>query len=224
MRRDEERNQKNRELCRLIRERIPLAEEQLVVENVGLVSDLAKELMESYGIKKKHFGCIELDDLIQEGQIALLRAGKTFDELMENTFATYAYRIVENSIRDFCEKSLSCYEIKMENAGVSRVLLDDNPDSLEKGFLVNGLSYDVGDPTAEEAIHSLRLTKMRNRVKQLPVRQKKILNYRYGLTSMEEKSVAETAEYFHLSKRYVAIIERDALETLRIQMCDEKIV
>ena len=48
--------------------------------------------------------------------------------------------------------------------------------------------------------------------------------YHFGISSLEFKSVSETAAYFHLTEKYLKIIEAGALKTLRDGMNDGKII
>ena len=48
-------------------------------------------------------------------------------------------------------------------------------------------------------------------IKKKTMTEQKILNYRYGLISKEEKSISETATYFHLTERHMHSIEENAL-------------
>lgn len=48
--------------------------------------------------------------------------------------------------------------------------------------------------------------------------------YHYGIGTIEFKSISETAAYFHLTEKYLRLIEDKALEKLRNGMNDGKIV
>jgi len=45
-----------------------------------------------------------------------------------------------------------------------------------------------------------------------------------SLGTLECKTISETAAYFHLTEKYVSVIEADALKTLKNVMNDYKIV
>ena len=55
-------------------------------------------------------------------------------------------------------------------------------------------------------------------------RQRRLLAYRYGLKSMECKTISETAAFFNLTEKFIEEIEKGALKTLRDGMNDGKIV
>lgn len=48
--------------------------------------------------------------------------------------------------------------------------------------------------------------------------------YRYGIQSLEYKTIAETAACFHLTENYLRLIEKRALDVLREGMNDGKIL
>ena len=59
------------------------------------------------------------------------------------------------------------------------------------------------------------LEKMRNRIKLLPDRERRLIMYRYGLSVLECKTISETAAFFHLTEKYAAEIEKDSEDTQR---------
>ncbi len=68
------------------------------------------------------------------------------------------------------------------------------------------------------------IQKMRNRLELLPARERRLLMYRYGIESLEYKTIEDTAAFFHLTEKYLQIIETRALGVLRDGMNDGKIV
>ena len=63
-----------------------------------------------------------------------------------------------------------------------------------------------------------------NRLELLPARERRPLMYRYGIQSLEYKTIAETAAFFHLTENYLRLIEKRALNVLREGMNDGKIL
>ncbi len=80
------------------------------------------------------------------------------------------------------------------------------------------------DPTGSLAVLHVMLEKMRNRLELLPERQRRVLAYRYGLGALAAQSISETAAFFHLSEKYLRLIEQQALDQMRTMMNDGKIV
>ena len=82
--------EKERELARLVAEGDPYAREHMVKANLRLVVNIAR------GYVNKG---LPLEDLINEGNLGLLRAVEGFDETLEIRFSTYASYWIKQSIR-----------------------------------------------------------------------------------------------------------------------------
>lgn len=110
------------------------------------------------------------------------------------------------------------------------ICVKDSGSFVKQGILINMRSASVKtdiewhDPTGNLAVLHVMLEKMRNRIKALPDRQKRLIMYRYGLSIIECKTISETAAFFNLTERYAAEIEKKTLKTLRDGMNDGKIV
>ena len=78
-----------RELSKRVKEGDQEAKEQLVEHNLRLVLDVAKDY--------KNLG-LDYADLIQAGNIGLLKAVNKFDHTLDNKFSTYAYWWIRQSI------------------------------------------------------------------------------------------------------------------------------
>ena len=220
-----DKDQHNRMLCSLIRNNDLLAETQLLMENEALIVGLAGSMEVAYDLDLNHWGGIEKDDIIQEGRIAMLRAAQTYDESNNTKFSTYAYTIVKNAMTDLCRKGISAFENRIIESGMSLVFLDEDYSNNEFDVhIIETVPSAEFDPTARLAVLHVMLEKMYNRLKLLPARQRRLLAYHYGLGSLECKSISETAAYFHLTEKYIKIIEEQALATLRDGMNDGKIL
>lgn len=215
----------NRELCELVKQNDLYAQTEILLLNEGLVSQLARSLDIAHDLDINHYGGIELDDILQEGRFALLEAAKSFDEKVDVKFSTFAYTVAGNAMRDLCRKGDSSFERQLVNHGIVQVFLDDNPVD-EDGVLVAEKIQDgrIHDPIGDEAVLRVMIQKMHNRLELLPARERRLLMYRYGIESLEFKSIAETAAFFHLTEKYMRIIETRALGKLREGMNDGKIL
>lgn len=151
----------------------------------------------------------------------MLRAAPTYDLDSTTKFSTYAYTIVKNAMTDLCRKGISAYEVRMINSGLTQVFLDEDYSSNEFDVhITETVPEKEFDPTARLAVLHVMLEKMRNRLIQLPNRQRRLLAYRYGLGTLQCKSITETAAYFHLTEKYLEEIEARALFELRGGMND----
>ena len=217
-------DKRNRELCKKIKLNDLDAETRLLAENEGLLKKLTSTSEMVRAMEDAKYGGIELDDILQEGRIAMLRAAQSYDENAGAEFSSYAYASMKNAVTDLCRKGLSAFEKRMIDSGLTRVFLDDQP--LDKDEVSASVKTDIEwhDPTGNLAVLHVMLEKMRNRIKALPNRQKRLIMYRYGLSIIECKTISETAAFFNLTERYAAEIEKKTLKTLRDGMNDGKIV
>ena len=221
----ERKERRNRELCVLAKQNDLCAQAELLLANEGLVMQLAKSLEIIHDLDINHYGGIELDDILQEGRFALLEAARSYDVTSDTKFSTYASVVMKNAMNDLCRKGDSSFEKQLVNKGLVLVFLDDNPideDGIPECERVS--AGRVRDPVGDEAVLRVQIQKMYNRLDRLPVREQKILNYRYGLISKEEKSISETAAFFHLSEKHMQNIEENALGKLKDGMNDGKII
>jgi RNA polymerase primary sigma factor len=58
--------------------------------------------------------------------------------------------------------------------------------------------------------------KIREEVRLLPIRERDVLELRFGLGSDRPRTLAEIADVFHLSRERIRQIERHALDLLRL--------
>ena len=221
----EKTEKRNKELSYLVKQNNLFAQTEILMLNEGLIVQLAKSLEVSHDLDINHYGGIELDDIIQEGRFALLEAAKSFDESLAVKFSTYAYKVVRNAMSDLCRKGDSSFERQLVDNGIVQIFLDDNSVD-DDGIPISEKIQDgrIQDPVAEEAVLNVMIEKMRNRLELLPARERRLLMYRYGIESLQYKNISETASFFHLTEKYLKIIEMRALDKLREGMNDGKIV
>lgn len=217
---EERKNRRNIELCKLIKENDLAAETRLLMENEGLVAQAAITIKRKRKVKSSDG--IDEEDLMQEGRLALLRAAKTFDDTRLVKFSTYAFGVMKNAMRDLCDMHQSTFERHMEAGGLTQLFLNDESNEDVK-YCPRG---DIGneDPTGNLAVLHVMLEKMRNRLELLPVRQQRILMYHFGIGLMKANTLSETAAYFHLSEKYMRLIERNGLAEMRKMMNDGKVI
>ena len=97
---------------------------QLIIDNMGLIILIASRYVE----KAKG---LEIDDLIQEGRIALYRAIETFDPSRKVKFSTYAYNVVQRSIVNIMIK-----HNRKNWKNVTEEIVPDTPDTKAETKLI----------------------------------------------------------------------------------------
>lgn len=220
----ERKDEHNKELCSLVKQNDPHAQTLLLLENEGLILQIARELEAIHEIDINHYGGIELEDILQEGRIAMIEAAKSFEPSTGVKFTTFAYKVMRNAMNDLCRKGDSSFEHRLAYDGNAQVFLDDDPtdeDGVPEQEKIP--SGDIPDPVGNLVVRRLRSERLWNFFCGLSEREQKILSFRYGLIAFEEeKSIPETAKYFHLSKNYLKSIEKKALDKLRREIHDDK--
>ena len=167
-------DKRNRELCKKIKQNNLDAETRLLIENEGLVRKLTSTSEMVQAMEDAKYGGIELDDILQEGRIAMLRAAKNYDEDAGAEFSSYAYAAMKNAMTDLCRKGLSAFEKRMIDSGLTRVFLDDKPLDKDDVKISDRNSLEWHDPTGNLAVLHVMLEKMRNRIKDLPARRQRV--------------------------------------------------
>ena len=145
-------------------------------------------------------------DLIQEGNIGLMKAVDTFDSDRRARFSTYASRCIENEIRMQFRRNrktggtVSLQEA-LESDGDSALTL---ADVLQDSFCMEDTCETQDD-----------IRRMRQLLDGLPARERQIILLRYGLSGQPPLTQLETAKLLDISRSYVSRLESHALELLR---------
>ncbi|MBR1440053.1 MAG: hypothetical protein IJ589_02390, partial [Lachnospiraceae bacterium] len=182
----ERKDRHNRELCILAKQNDLRAQTELLLENEGLIMQLAKSLEIMHDLDVNHYAGIELDDIMQEGRFALLEAAKSYDVTSATKFSTFASVVMRNAMSDLCRKGDSSFERQLADHGIVLVFLNDNPVDEDGVPEAEKVRDGKGrDPVGEEAVLRVMIQKMRNRLVMLPAREQRLLMYRYGLASLE---------------------------------------
>lgn len=121
---DNKREERNRALCELIKQNNLKAENEILMENEGLINQIEKAIDYDLNIEENHFGGIEKDDILQDGRLALLRAATEYDAQKGIMFSTYAYTVVRNAMLNLCKKGLSSFEKHLMDDGIVQVFLE----------------------------------------------------------------------------------------------------
>ena len=215
------RNKRNIELCRQIRERDTEAETRMLLENDGLIIQMAMDIKARRGIVSSDG--IDEDDLMQVGRIAMLNAARSFDESRNVRFSTFACETIRNALTDLCDSCQASYERHMTEKGQKHLFIDAGKETEDA---INGQGCDVNhrDPAGNTAMLHVMLEKLGNRLMCLSERERKLLAYHYGLGSNEIKSLSEVAAYFTLTEKYIRTMENKALAKLKDMMNDGKVI
>ena len=171
------------------------AREPLIVHNLRLVVYIAKKFETPNA---------SAEDLISIGTIGLIKAVDTFDPARASKFASYASRCIENELR------MELRKIRREGAAVSL------QEPLESGSGQLTLADTLPDDAEMEADCERRAdaARLRRLVDTLPVRERALLQLRYGLGGERPATQQQTADKLGISRSYVSRLEKRALTRL----------
>lgn len=174
------------------------AREKLIVHNLRLVVYIAKKF-ENSGVS--------LDDLISIGTIGLIKAVNTFSPEKNIKLATYASRCIENEILMYLRKIASQKMV---------VSLDEplNVDWDGNELMLADVLGSEGDEISREIEEDDEKRMLIQMIDDLPKREKKIIEMRFGIGDKEELTQKEVADIMGISQSYISRLEKRIIKKL----------
>ncbi|MHB1127102.1 MAG: RNA polymerase sporulation sigma factor SigE [Bacillota bacterium] len=171
----------------------------LIERNLRLVVYIARKF-ENTGVG--------IEDLVSIGTIGLIKAVNTFDPQKKIKLATYASRCIENEI---------LMHLRRNNKTRAEVSFDEplNIDWDGNELLLSdvlGTENDIIYKCIEEEVDKKLLHAA---MKKLTPREKKIMEFRFGLMDGAEKTQKEVAELLGISQSYISRLEKRIIKRLR---------
>ena len=211
----------NERLCALAQKGDEGARELLVEKNMGFIVQTADLVYRSSSLEGSDLN-IDVDDLVQEGSIGLLRAVDGFDPARKIKFLTYAAPFIRNAMTDLVRDAFSRYEQRMidsENGlGLQKVRLDEVLPGEERLLCMEA----VADITAKspEQVYEERetLRELYEGLGQISEREQTYLLYRHGFTDDIGHTLIGTAIHFHLSESRAKKLEAEAMDNLWLEL------
>ena len=175
------------------------AKQLLIERNLRLVVFIARRF-ENTGIN--------LEDLISIGTIGLIKAVDTYRTDRNIKLATYASRCIENEILMHIRKiSNQKTEISLDEP----INMDYDGNELLLSDIL-GTDEDMILRPMEDAVDLLLL---RQAVKELTVRERQIVQMRFGLDGYTELTQKEVAQKMGISQSYISRLEKRIMLKLR---------
>ena len=171
----------------------------LVEHNLRLVVYIARRF-ENTGI------CLE--DLISIGTIGLMKAIGTYRLDKKIKLATYASRCIENEILMFIRKTA---REKSEVSLDEPINMDGDGNELLLGDIL-GTEEDVVLKPLEEDVD---LSVLRQSLRELPQRERDLINMRFGLEGRRELTQKEAAKKMGISQSYISRLEKRIIQRLK---------
>ena len=208
----------NERLCVLAQKGDESARELLVEKNMGFIVQTADLVYRSSSLEGSDLN-IDVDDLVQEGSIGLLRAVDGFDPARKLKFLTYAAPFIRNAMTDLVRDAFSRYEQRMvdsENGlGLQKVRLDEVLPGDERLLRIEAIADPYALSPEEAFIKAETLWELYAALNKLEPREQTYLLYRFGFTDDIEHTLTGAAIHFHLSENRTKLLEDRSLDTLR---------
>ena len=178
------------------------AKQKLIEHNLRLVVYIARRF-ENTGVN--------LEDLISIGTIGLIKAIRTYRRDKNIKLATYASRCIENEILMYIRK------IAGQKAEIS---LDEpiNMDYDGNELLLSDILGTDENVVTGRMDDDVDLWILRQALKQLPERERQIIDMRFGLNGVKELTQKEVAIKLGISQSYISRLEKRIMARLKKEM------
>lgn len=186
---------------RLQSEEYEAARSTLIEHNLRLVVYIAKKF-DNTGVG--------VEDLISIGTIGLIKSINTYNPAKNIKLATYASRCIENEILMHLRRTS---KRKMEVSIDEPLNVDWDGNELLLSDIL-GTEEDIVYKDMELEVEKKLLKKA---VDKLPLREKKIIELRYGLNSRDGKELTqkEVADTLGISQSYISRLEKKIMKRLK---------
>jgi RNA polymerase sporulation-specific sigma factor len=171
----------------------------LIERNLRLVVYIARKF-ENTGIG--------VEDLISIGTIGLIKAINTFNPSKNIKLATYASRCIENEILMFLRRN---NRLKTEISIDEPLNIDWDGNELLLSDIL-GTENDLIHRSIEDEVDKELLSAA---MKKLSMREKKIMELRFGLINGIEKTQKEVADMLGISQSYISRLEKRIISRLK---------
>lgn len=211
----------NERLCTLAQKGDEAAREILVEKNMGFIVQTADLIYRSSSLEGSDLN-IDVDDLVQEGSIGLLRAVDGFDPARKLKFLTYAAPFIRNAMTDLVRDAFSRYEQRMvdcENGlGLQKVRLDEVLPGEERLLRMEAVA-DIAAKSPEQVYEEREtLRELYEGLRQISEREQTYLLYRHGFADDIGHTLIGTAIHFHLSENRAKKLEGEAMDNLWLEL------
>lgn len=171
----------------------------LIERNLRLVVYIAKKF-ENTGIG--------IEDLVSIGTIGLIKAVNTFDPAKKIKLATYASRCIENEILMYLRRN---NKIRTEISFDEPLNIDWDGNELLLSDVL-GTENDLICKYIEEEVDRKLLYLA---LQKLNGRERRIMELRFGLNNLNERTQKEVADILGISQSYISRLEKRIIKRLR---------
>ncbi len=151
---------------------------------------------------------VNVEDLVSIGTIGLIKAINTFAPEKNIKLATYASRCIENEILMYLRRS-SRQKVEVSIDEPLKVDWDGNE------LMLSDVLGSDGDTVYRDIDEEVDRELLNAALKKLTIREKKIMDLRFGLTTGTEKTQKEVADMLGISQSYISRLEKRIINRLR---------
>jgi len=186
----------------LLKENSDEARDSLIVHNLRLVVYIARKFDNT---------STNIEDLISIGTIGLIKAVNTFCPDRNIKLATYASRCIENEILMFLRKSSN----QKNEISIDEPL---NVDWDGNELLLSDVLGSDGDEVGRGIEIEDERMLLNSFVIGLPVRERQIMEMRFGMNGYREYTQKEVADTLGISQSYISRLEKRIIVKLKKQI------
>lgn len=200
-------------------DKLDSVEEEECVNNI--TSDVCRDMLIEHNLRLVVYTAqkfentgVAIDDLISIGTVGLIKAIGSFNKEKNIKVATYASRCIENEILMFLRK----------NQKTKKDVSLDNPintDSEGNELLLADVMGTGEDVLFKKAENELESSLLNDALCGLSLRERDIINMRYGLLGGEEMTQKEVASLLCISQSYISRLEKKILERMKNAIAKE---
>ena len=176
-----------------------ISRDALIEHNLRLVAFIAKRF-ENTGAN--------IEELISIGTLGLMKAVSSFNKEKNIKLATYASRCIENEILMFLRKS----------ASQKKEISIDEPLSVDwdgNELLLSDILGSDNDVVSKEMEDNEEKRILLNAISGLSLRERQIIEMRFGLFGRSEQTQKEVADALGISQSYISRLEKKIMLRLR---------
>ena len=187
------------ELIRQAQDGDKKARDKVVSDNLGLVHAIVRRFE-----KRGH----DREELFQIGCIGLIKAINSFKPDKNIKLATYASRCIENEILMYLRRTV---RLKSE------ISFDEplNTDFEGNELLLSDILGTSADSVYGDIESSAEKELLKDALKKLSERERKIMFLRFGLNGGEEMTQKDVADLLGISQSYISRLEKKIIQRLR---------
>ncbi|WP_345947242.1 sigma-70 family RNA polymerase sigma factor [Natroniella acetigena] len=150
---------------------------------------------------------LDTEDLISIGSIGLIKAIDSFNPDKNTKLATYAARCIENEILMYLRRTKKLKNEKLMHEPIG----SDKEGNQIRLIDILGTAVDI---VSDEVELVLKEEKLYEKLTELDLRERRVLELRYGLKDGKKRTQREIAKKMDISRSYVSRIEKKAVNKL----------